>query len=204
MIRKGWGLDRWLEIHDMPEKNSYLFRFGRQEDFDRVLKGRPWAIRAVLLNIQHWDDLMILREVNFQWCPFWVQFHGLPHGAFDSDNGVRLGNAIGRTVLFEAPRVHDRLSRTFIKVRVLVNILEPLTSGFWVPRPQRETSWVTVRICKFQAELSVEDDDNNQLGSGLGTVHVKTIDDALVVYDGTWDEAAIAMFSFLCATGLPG
>ncbi|KAI9116846.1 hypothetical protein K1719_012212 [Acacia pycnantha] len=72
MIRKGWGLDRWMEIHDMPEKNSYLFRFGRQEDYDRVLKGRPWAIQGVLMNIQHWDDFMILREVNFDWCPFWV------------------------------------------------------------------------------------------------------------------------------------
>ncbi|KAI9115742.1 hypothetical protein K1719_013411 [Acacia pycnantha] len=115
MIRKGWGLDRGMEIHDMPEKNAYLFRFGRQEDYDRVLKGRPWAIQGVLLNIQHCDNYMILREVNFDWCPFWVQFHVLPHGAFDSDNAVKLGNAVGRTVLFEAPRVHERLSRTFVK-----------------------------------------------------------------------------------------
>ncbi|KAI9095352.1 hypothetical protein K1719_026386 [Acacia pycnantha] len=79
-----------------------------------------------------------------------VQFHGLPHGVFDSDNAVRLGNAIGRTVLFEAPRVHDRLSRTFIRIIVLVNILEPLTTGFWVPRPQREPSWVTVRYERLQ------------------------------------------------------
>lgn len=65
MIRKGWGLERGMEIQDMPEKNAYLFRFIRQDYYDRVLKGCPWAIQGALLNNQHWDDYMILREVNF-------------------------------------------------------------------------------------------------------------------------------------------
>ncbi|KAI9111609.1 hypothetical protein K1719_017299 [Acacia pycnantha] len=136
MIRKGWGLNRGMEIHNMPEKNAYMFQF--------------------------------------------------------------------------APRVHKRLSLTFIRVRVLVNILEPLTIGFWVPRLSRNPTWVIVRYellqnycydcgrigynsrtCKFQLDITNEDDEDTRSGSGLGTAHVKTIEDALEVYDNTWDEVVM-------------
>ncbi|KAI9110573.1 hypothetical protein K1719_018439 [Acacia pycnantha] len=210
MIQKGWGLDRDMEIHDMPDKSTYLFRFIRQEDYNRVLKGRPWAIQGALLNLQYWDEFTILCEVSFEWCPFWVQFHGLPHAAFDGENVVKLGNEIGRTMLYESPRVQERLSHTFIRARVLINILEPLTSGFWVPRPQHDSIWVTVhyerlqnycydcgrighdtRTCKFQTEPTEDAAEDTRSGNGLGTPHVKTIEDDVVIHDQTWDEAIL-------------
>ncbi|KAI9092921.1 hypothetical protein K1719_027444 [Acacia pycnantha] len=46
MIKKGWSLDKGMEIHEMPYKNTFLFRFTKQEDYVRVLKGRPWSILA--------------------------------------------------------------------------------------------------------------------------------------------------------------
>ena len=27
MIKKGWGMDKDVEIHEMPERNVFLFRF---------------------------------------------------------------------------------------------------------------------------------------------------------------------------------
>ncbi|KAI9121440.1 hypothetical protein K1719_008473 [Acacia pycnantha] len=88
-----------MEIHEMPDKNTFLFRFTKQEDYVRVLKGCPWSILGTLLNLQHWDDYMILSEVDFDWCPFWIQFHGLPHAAFDCENAIILGNTVGRLVM---------------------------------------------------------------------------------------------------------
>ncbi|KAI9091937.1 hypothetical protein K1719_027872 [Acacia pycnantha] len=58
MIKKGWGLDQNMEVQAMPEKNAFLFRFEKQADLNKVLKGCPWSIQGALLNIQHWDDYM--------------------------------------------------------------------------------------------------------------------------------------------------
>ncbi|KAI9070784.1 hypothetical protein K1719_047252 [Acacia pycnantha] len=164
MIKKGWGLDKDMEIHGLPDHNAFLFRFQKQEDYNRVLKGRPWSIQG----------------------------------------------SGGKVVMFKLQRRGVICLCTFIRVRTLINILEPLTSGFWVPRPQRESIWVVVkyerlqnycydcgkigheaRNCKVPNNDSEEDDSERSVGNGLGTPHVRTIEDALVVHDQKWDETAL-------------
>ncbi|KAI9120436.1 hypothetical protein K1719_007469 [Acacia pycnantha] len=154
MIKKGWGLDKDMEIHELPDNNAFLFRFPKLDDFNRVLKGRPWSIQGALLNLQHWDELTVFHEVFFGWCPFWIQFHGLPHIAFDNDNAVTLGSAVGKVVMYEAPTVR-------------------------------------ARNCKFPTNDSEEDDSENRVGNGLGTPHVRTVEDAVVIHDQSWDEAVV-------------
>ncbi|KAK4254135.1 hypothetical protein QN277_009558 [Acacia crassicarpa] len=210
MIKKGWGIDKGMEVHEIPDKNAFLFRFTRQEDFNHVLKGRPWSIQGALLNIQAWDDYMVFQEVSFDWCPFWIQFHGLPHVAFNNENAIIMGNVVGRVMMYESPTTQGRLSRTFIKARVLVNILNPLIPGFWVPRPHRDSIWVTVqyerlqnyyydcgrigheaRNCKSLPEHLEDEMTDDRVGKGLGTPHVKTIEESLKAHDEDWDESRI-------------
>ncbi|KAI9095395.1 hypothetical protein K1719_026429 [Acacia pycnantha] len=90
-----------------------------------------------------------------------------------------------------------------------VDIREPLISGLWVPRPHRDKIWVTMKYerlqnycydCgrighdsrnrKFQPKSTDEEEIDGRCGNNLGTPHVKTIDEALVVQDELWDEAA--------------
>ncbi|KAI9122652.1 hypothetical protein K1719_006492 [Acacia pycnantha] len=208
MIKKGWGIDRNMEVHEMPDNNALLFQFTSQFDYIKILKGHPWSILGALLNLQHWDDFIVIQEVDFGWCPFWIQFHGLPHNTLDDDNAITLGNAVGRVMMYESPQDGGKLSRTFIRTRSLVNIHEPLVPGFWVPRPQREPIWVTIKYemlqiycydcgrigheaknCKFPvAGLDDEDAADNRVGPGLGTPYVKTKDHLLVVHDSQWNE----------------
>ncbi|KAI9116762.1 hypothetical protein K1719_012128 [Acacia pycnantha] len=67
MIKKGWGLNKQLEIHEMPGKNAFLFRFVYKDDYYRVLKIHLWSIQGALLNLQKWDDYSILSEAEFRW-----------------------------------------------------------------------------------------------------------------------------------------
>ncbi|KAI9075959.1 hypothetical protein K1719_042081 [Acacia pycnantha] len=222
MIKKGWGLDRDMEVHEMTNNNAFLFRFSSQAYYNRILKGRPWSILGALLNLQHWDEFMVFHEVNFGWCPFWIQFHGLPHIAFDNDNAVKLGNAVGRVMLYESPKLDGKLSRTFIRTRTLVNIQEPLIPGFWVPRPQREPIWVMIkyerlqnycydcgrigheaRNCKYPAASTDEEDTEGKAGNGFGIPHVKTKEDMLVVHNRGWDEGMMVQVKPPAVTAEP-
>ncbi|KAI9100243.1 hypothetical protein K1719_024461 [Acacia pycnantha] len=105
LIKKGWGIDKGMEIHEMPDKNAYLFRFTKQEDFHR------------------------------NYC----------YGC------GRIG--------------HE------------------------------------VRICKFQTNYTDDVVADNRVGIGLGTPHVKTIEEALVAHDLTWEESSFLYKKHASATG---
>lgn len=79
MIRKGWNLERKedMEIVEM-ERKVFLFEFKRKVEYKQILRGRPWSINGWLLNIQRWEEDMVLREIDFDSCPFWIQFQDLP------------------------------------------------------------------------------------------------------------------------------
>ncbi|KAI9086222.1 hypothetical protein K1719_031676 [Acacia pycnantha] len=112
--------------------------------------------------------------------------------------------------MYESPRLQNKLSRTFIRTKVVVNIRDPLVTGFWVPRSHQDPFWVSVkyerlqhfcydcgrighdsRSCKFQLEEADEEVTEQRFGSSLGTPHVKTIDEALMVLDKSWDETEL-------------
>ncbi|KAI9109822.1 hypothetical protein K1719_018863 [Acacia pycnantha] len=188
MIKKGWGLEKDMEIHELPDNNAFLFRFPKLDDYNRILKGRPWSIQGVLLNLQHWDEFTVFQEVNFGWCPFWIQFHGLPHIAFDNENAITLGSAVGRIVMYESPTIKGKLSRAYVRTRTIVNIKEPL---------------VPARNCKYSAATTGEEDTDGHVSNSLGTPHVRTIEEALVVHDREWDETALVRAKPPAATVSP-
>lgn len=120
------------------------------KDYILVLKGRPWSILGHLLSLQIWEECMVLKDVNFDVTPFWVQFHGLPMETFNCRNAKTLGDTVGETVLFKNPIMNGKLGRGFVRVRTLVSTNVPLTTGFWVPRDQKEPAWVTVKYERLQ------------------------------------------------------
>lgn len=135
-----------VTIHEMDKTESiFLFQFNNVEDTKRILKGRPWSIQGHLLNLQPWDDQMIIEDVDFSLAPFWVQFHGLPMAAFDNDSAIVLGNAVGDTLMIEQPKIADKIQRSFLRVRVLVDLKEPLIDFLSVPRKNKDPAKVSVK-----------------------------------------------------------
>ncbi|KAI9117874.1 hypothetical protein K1719_011016 [Acacia pycnantha] len=208
MIRKGWKLEDDLEVHEMDGSQlTFLFRFHNVKDYGRILKGRPWSIQGFLLNLQVWEDHMVLKDVSFEKSPFWIQFHGVPLEAFDEQNAKILGDSVGETVMFENPMVGGRLERSFIRARVLVDLSESLSSGFWVPRVNRDAAWVSVKYerlqyfcfscgrvdhegkgCSVSLARKEGEGKENLFGSWFGTSGAKTVEDRVVVCKAEWCE----------------
>ncbi|KAI9126058.1 hypothetical protein K1719_003476 [Acacia pycnantha] len=145
----------------------FLFRFHNVKDYGRILKGRPWSIQGFLLNLQVWEDHMVLKDVSFEKSPFWIQFHGVPLEAFDEQNAKILGDSVGETVMFENPMVGGRLERSFIRARVLVD----LSKGCFVSLARKEG-----------------EGKENLFGSWFGTSGAKTVEDRVVVCKAEWCE----------------
>ena len=203
MIRKGWQLEEdALEIHDFDNvRPIFLFKFKKEEDYLQILKGRPWSIQGFMLNVQLWEDYMVLSEVRFNTSPFWVQFHGLPIEAFERGNAVILGEQAGEVLMYEDPKADDKINRSFIRVRCLINLDNPLESGFWAPREEKEPTWVSLKyerlqnfcyhcgrighdekVCKNKIHDEQASEKDEEFGHWIRTPQAKTLDEHIIVH----------------------
>lgn len=65
-------------------------------------------------------------------------------------NAVKLAEQVGEIVEVENPMVNGALLRTFMRVKVNVNITQPLITGCWVPRNDLPNSWILFRYERLQ------------------------------------------------------
>ncbi|KAL7239081.1 hypothetical protein ACSBR2_005057 [Camellia fascicularis] len=73
-------------------------------------------------------------ELEFRWCPFWVQVHGLPVDKMTTSHGETIGNRIGRLIEVKARSEGLLLERSFLRLRVDVDVTKPLLQGFILHR----------------------------------------------------------------------
>ncbi|KAF7822884.1 TMV resistance protein N-like [Senna tora] len=203
MIKKGWNLKDEVSIMEVGT-NLFLFSFANEDDYRRILKGRPWTILGSLLNIQRCSSRSIIKEICFNRAPFWVQFHDLPLGVLCRDNVERMGAKVGDVMVYENPIFNGRLIRSFARARVLIDIRSPLVAGFWVPRPGLAKVWVSVRYeklnhfcfncgrighkaksCKSR-ERALSLDGKPLFGPWIGTAPVRAWEEALVICRDDW------------------
>lgn len=204
MVQKGWNLNGELEVLDV-DKNVFIFQFSDHNDYFKVLSGRPWSIQAFLLNLQEWDNEMTYKEVCFDKCPFWIQFHGLSFSFLNRNNAQRLGSAIGDVMMVEDPVKDDKVVRNFLRARVLLDIRQPIPTGFWVPRKNKTAVWTETkyeriptfcykcgilgheqRVCKVN-QASKEEDDFD-FGGWLKAFPPRSMEDLIVPINPSWCE----------------
>ncbi|KAL7212868.1 hypothetical protein ACSBR2_015544 [Camellia fascicularis] len=100
------------------------------EDRVRVLQEAPWSVMGSLLVLQPLQPGMAADELDFCWSPFWVQVHGLPFEKMTCAHREVIGNRIGRLLEFEALSDGPLLHRSFLRLRVEVDVTKPLLQGF--------------------------------------------------------------------------
>lgn len=133
MIKKGWGDPEGLTISDVSP-NTFLFNFASSETACRILEDAPWNILGHVLILKQWNSHVPIHEVDFTHTPYWIQIEGLPLDLFSYQNVVRIGSTLGEVLDAEEPFNGTLINRSFLRVKVSVDINSPLITGFWVPR----------------------------------------------------------------------
>lgn len=204
-IRKGWNLGEETEIVEMDE-DALLFSFQSDQEKHRFLRGRPWTIQGALMNIRPWNEFMVLKEADFSHTPIWVQFHNLPLGILDEEENIlNMSSMVGKLLWYEKPKVRNKVLRSFIRARILVDIHAPLATGFWVDRPDSSEVWISIKYERLQAfcykcgvighdfkscgkPIATDGKGDRLFGAWLVANAEKDIDEAMEKFDMSWEE----------------
>jgi hypothetical protein len=111
-----------------------------------VLELSPWNIRGHPPILKYWDPSMTLSELDFANGEYWIQVHDLPLELMTSLNAEILGGQLGTLLEKES------FWREFIRIKVLIPLLQPLVSGFLHERQCKLPTWVQLkyeRLFKF-------------------------------------------------------
>jgi hypothetical protein len=112
-------------------------------DQERILKGNPWIFRNSWLIVKPWDRETDPRILDFDHAPIWIQFWGLPPHCKTKAMGQHLGSLMGEV---EASEIYEYPGKKMIiKVKVAINVHQPIPSGIHVGNPTDGTYWVDFR-----------------------------------------------------------
>ncbi|QHO02050.1 uncharacterized protein DS421_13g420520 [Arachis hypogaea] len=68
--------------------------------------------------------------------------HGIPYDFMEKETGILIGEMLGVLVEAEEPKTDGVLRRTYLRIRVSINITKALPTGFWLDRENLPPLWV--------------------------------------------------------------
>ena len=107
-----------------------MFNFTYEETLKRIMDKSPWNVIGHLLSLQWWIPWSSIFEVSCDLVPFWIQAHGVPLEALNTRVASRIGGRLGAFMEVEEPIADTMILRSFLRMRVLLDIKQPLTTGF--------------------------------------------------------------------------
>jgi hypothetical protein len=110
------------------------------EDTTRILHGNPWIFRNSRLVVKPWDRNTDYSTLDFDNIPVWIQLWGLPPHCKTKQMGVNIGELMGKA---EASEFYEYPGKKIIvKIKVAINIHNPISSGIHAGNPTDGTSWI--------------------------------------------------------------
>lgn len=116
-------------------------------DHDRILLSNPWIFRNSWLVIKPWNRETNISNLDFDHVPIWIQLWGLPNYCktkmMEESLGALLGN-VESVEFYEYPGKNK-----IIKIKVAINLHEPIQTGIHVGNPIDGTTWIDFRYEKL-------------------------------------------------------
>ncbi|MCH89276.1 zinc CCHC-type-like protein, partial [Trifolium medium] len=141
-----WGSPPGLKIQELGGKVLQFF-MNDPADHDRILQGNPWIFRNSWLVVKPWDRESDLQNIDFDHVPIWIQLWGLPPHCKTKKMGESIGALMGTV---EASEFYEYPGKkVIIKIKVAIDIHNPITSGIHVGNPTDGTCWIDYRYEKL-------------------------------------------------------
>ncbi|KAM1084188.1 hypothetical protein PS2_022246 [Malus domestica] len=150
-----WGVRNilwatWKEVGEMQVKwvkdNLYIIIVPDENSARQILSQVPWAVMKKNFSVKRWSQDLALEEIQWELVLFWVQIRGVPLCLSTSSNITRLATAIGQVEEVEDPS----MARGFLRAKVLVDTTKPLITGCWLPRKQKQGTWIEFSYERLQ------------------------------------------------------
>ncbi|XVF37799.1 hypothetical protein REPUB_Repub20aG0042000 [Reevesia pubescens] len=127
VFTKVWRIQSGLQIREVGDK-LFIFHFANHTIKDRILLSQPWAFNRSLLVLKELNGLHEVDKINMEWCPFWVQIHGLPLGLMNKKIGIVVAESLGDVEEVNLKGENFAWGR-YLRVMVNLNIPKPLKRG---------------------------------------------------------------------------
>lgn len=94
-------------------------------DVKRILEDGPWAFELSLLILKKLEENISPFDIPLNTSEFWIQVHHLPSSFFSERVGRIIGASLGE-FFCSNKKNFDGAWKTFLKVRVLLDVTKPL------------------------------------------------------------------------------
>jgi hypothetical protein len=135
-----WSPVKGVKIEEI-EPGLYSFQFNHHLDMQRILKKGPWYFDNHLLVLDVIPENGNLNQVTLQFVPFWIQVHDIPTGLMSEKVGTEIANFIGEFLEYDAKNNSNYL-RSYMRIRVLLDVTKPLKRQKKIKRPGGEASYI--------------------------------------------------------------
>ncbi|KAI9074260.1 hypothetical protein K1719_043745 [Acacia pycnantha] len=208
ILQKAWNLQSGFDVIKVTG-NAFMFKFLEEEEYNRILCGRPWSINGFLLDLMERAKYKSCEDFDFSHCLIWIQIHNVLMEAMHLENSIRIGGYAGEVLLAEDPHYKGRFIRNFMRVRVLLDFRKSLASGFWMNKPNDVRIWITIRYeklqdfcyscgridhdyhsCRSERLMSVVNSNEPRFGSCIATSQCRNMEDLIVAVRDDWSEAS--------------
>ena len=117
-----------------------LFIFDSKANVDNILANEPWSYDKNLMVLQRYEADLDVEDLSFNLTPFWVQVHGIPVKFMNKRGAEGLCEIVGQVCHQQNAPTED--GGSFMRVRVLVNISQPLCRGRVIAFDDNREQWV--------------------------------------------------------------
>lgn len=127
------------------EKNLFLFKFESLNDRRWILNNGPWLFDKNLLILEEPVANRRITELEFKKEAFWIRLINLPIGFRNKIVAEKIGNNLGNFLEVDCDK-DDQCWRNNMRLRVLLDIIEPLQRGFMLKLKEiNRDCWITIR-----------------------------------------------------------
>ena len=140
-LKSMWRSVQNFEVRDLGS-NTVLIIFDDDAAPMRILTQGPWSFDKYLIGLYKPKDDESADDATFLHTSFWVQIHNLPLRRMTRENAEVIGKTLGIVEQVDVTANGECRGR-YIRVRVRIDINQPLCWGRFVNMGETEPLWIS-------------------------------------------------------------